>query len=218
MYGTRRTSQKLYLYDPSGSRRLVPAAPLELVVPDLPTYRYYRFTDVNDSGGNYLDFNEVAFWHDGARVSGGTYSTSGGFVSLGGGISTLGDGNVTTRVGFWDQSSYRSIPGFYIQVDFGTPKTVSSWRQSVSQGTGRGFGSCTISGSNSTSGFTFIQSYTGITTSAIDTLSDHYAIGGTPVVNFPNPAIEGMLAVYDGTFYVCTAGGSPGTWDEVALV
>jgi hypothetical protein len=178
-----------------------------------PSFRYYRFTDVNDAGSGYLDLNELAFWHSGARVTGGTYTTSGGFNAFDG-LNTLGDGVVNSRSGYWNNVTYFGVGGFYIQVDFGSAQTVSSWRFSPANDSGRGFSKATIKGSSDGSSFTTLQSYSAIASVTTDTLSGHLDIAELAV--FPALVPIGTICVVSGQPWVCTVRGNPGTWKIIS--
>jgi hypothetical protein len=179
-----------------------------------PSYRYYRFTDIEErSGGSYLDLNELALWHSGSRVTGGTYTTSGGF-NASAGLNSLGDGVANVRSGYWDRATYFNVSGFYIQIDFGSAQAVSSWRFSPANDSARGFSKCTLRGSSDGSSFVALQSFSGLASVTVDTLSADIAIAEQ--VAFPPYAPVGTIAVAGGQPWVCTEKGSPGTWKLIS--
>jgi hypothetical protein len=180
------------------------------------SYRYYRFRAIADQGGGYLDLSELAFWHNGSRVGGGSYTVGAG-ASVYNSLDGLGDGNVATRIFSVGAGSYNTTPSWEIKVDFGTPTAVSSWRQAVAEINTRGIANCTLEGSNNDSTWDAIQTFFGIA-SAGDTytLRPHVVIKAPlPSVSFPARLPAGTIAFSDTRAFLCTATGSPGTWIEL---
>lgn len=180
-----------------------------------PSFRYFRWVNVEAQGTDYLDFSELALYRNGSRITGGTYSTSAGFnQSLP--ISNLGDGVVNARVGYWWQTSWRGVPGFFIKVDFGSAKEVDSWRQAVSDTLGRGIASCKVQGSNDDVSWTDINTFTGLTNPTLWVLGSVNTLGTAPAVVFPPNVNVGTVGVLPDAAYVCTVSGNPGTWLKVS--
>jgi hypothetical protein len=138
--------------------------------PKLTPHRYWRFVNINITGGGYLEISELRLYRHGLQNSSGTITSSSAPVN---GLPLLVDGNLGTAP-YWTEAVAEN-PAFWIKFSFASPVEINGVAQGGKDNSTRYMESFTLQYSDDDVNWTTLGTNTGLAYPGNSTLSALYA-------------------------------------------